>query len=261
MVINVEAAMLVHRRSEATALGALRAITGDPKADVDDGEIALAPKLDDDGAIAPFEAYLDAARTKRPESRLINLLVDEGRGWWKLRLAELFPDAGLQSGFSFGDAPQVVRPQRAFLAYWPNPLGAWFGAGMRQPLDLGPRGVRFVAAQADRRSREAKRAMYRSYIAVDVANAWSSLKEALARVRETERGEKVMRGWFASVDTNIALGLLPDGWEMVEVIQGWVDFRVRKVYAISDANQRLAWLERATGTLRGLDDEETKDVR
>lgn len=261
MLANVEVWALHHKRNEAAALGALRALTEDPRADVDEAEIGLVPQLDDEGAIAGWEAYLDTARGRRPESRLINLLVDEGRGWWQLRLGEMLPDIGIQSGFTWGDAPNVARPQRAFLAYWPNPLGVFFGLGLRQPLDLGPRGARLRAASADRRSREAKREMYRGFIAIDVVNAWSSLKEARERVRETERGEKVMRGWFASVDENLALGLWTDGREMLEVVQGWVDFRVRKVYAIADANMRLAWLERATGTLRGLDDPELKEPR
>jgi outer membrane protein TolC len=261
MLANVEATMLFHKRNEAAALGALRAMTDDPRADVDEAEIALVAALEDEGGIAPWESWVETARTRRPESRLINLLVDEGRGWWKLRLAELFPDVGIQSGFSYGDAPNVARPQRAFLAYWPNPLGVYFGLGLRQPLDFGPRAARLEAAAADRRSREAKREMYRGFIAIDTINAWASLKEARERVRECERGEKITRGWFASVDENLALGLWTDGREMLEVVQGWIDFRVRKVYAIADANMRLAWLERASGTLRGLDDAELKEPR
>jgi outer membrane protein TolC len=247
-LINTQAEAERHRRVAEARLGALRALTDDPEAEIDNSDLALEPMLEK----VDFAEALDSAGSRRPESTLINLLVDEGRGYYRLRLSEFLPNLGMQLGFSFGNAPNVDRPQRAFLPNWPNPEGVGIGFGMRQPLDFAVRAVRLQEAQADLRSRLYKREMYRGWIAIDVANAWSSLVEARERVAECERGERLSRSWFASVDEQLALGLISDGRVLVEVINAWVDFRVRRVWAIADANQRLAWLERTTGNLPGV---------
>src|SRR5262249_21801980 len=96
---NVELGLLEVKRAERGALAALRTVSVDQNADVDDSELDIVEVLEH-----PLDYYEDAARLHRPEARLLEAAGVAVHAQRSLRLSELLPDIGLVASFNYSYA-------------------------------------------------------------------------------------------------------------------------------------------------------------
>jgi outer membrane protein TolC len=237
---NANMLLIDQKRTQFYAQEALRVLTDDADADVDDEDLAL------DDAKLELTEWQSKTPHLKPEMRVLDAQVKAGRATRNQRIAELLPDLALNSQLVYGYAPAVDSPQNWFLART-NTFNFSFMLSLRQPLDFGVRGARLSQAKHD-----ALAAIYRQKAgamaaAADVAKAFADWEEAKGRAKETRRGEKISRGWYNTVDQNLAAGLASDGRELVEAAQNYFAFRLRQFQAIFDANVQLAQLRRSSG--------------
>jgi outer membrane protein TolC len=239
---NAEIVLVDQKRNRFYAEQALRILTDDPQADVDDAEIEL------EESPLGLDEWQGRALRLRPEIRVLDGQLKGATALRKQRIAELLPDLTLNSSLQFGYAPAIDTPQNWFLNR-PNILNATFQLVLRQPLDFGVRATRYKQARHDELANDLRRKASIVTYSTEIARAFADWEEARGRAQQTKRGEKISRGWYNAVDQSLSAGLYTDGREMVESAQNYFFFRLRQLQAIFDANVQLAWLRRTTGVI------------
>lgn len=229
-------------RGGQIALAAVRTITADPQADIDTAEIEAR-----DFAERPVSFYEDAARTHRPEARMLDAAGAASRAGRSLRVAELFPDFGLLGTLNWSFAQDADNPNNAFMSH-PNGLGAGLFLVLRAPLDFAERLAHLDRARADERTVEAKRRLALGGIALDIERAYATLVEARKRLTTTAHGERTARSWLGAVEQNLELGTA-ESRDLVDAARSFFELRIRHLQALMDVNVAMASLERAAGLL------------
>jgi outer membrane protein TolC len=239
---NVRISRLAWLRAERAAAGALAALTGDPRADVDDSELEW-----QEGPIPDASYFRERMRENRPEVRyavfgLLHLRqLTRVEGGWAL------PDVGVVSGFQWGYSPSFDLPALGFANLPASAPGASLGLALRQPLDLGQRLMAWRRATHDERMQRLRFRFGLGYYTLEVDKAWLDFVEAHGRLGRATQAERVTRGWYAAVDESLAIGAQSDGRELVEVLQTWMLFRVQRLQALRDSMVALATLRRLSG--------------
>jgi outer membrane protein TolC len=232
--------LLDQQRNLAYARDALRFLTTDENADIDDNEIEL---IDVDDPLPDWEAR---ASRLRPELRLLRAADATAHSTRWARLADLMPEILFTSYLGVGYASSMDTPLNYYFNR-PNYLNASIGLQLHQPLDLGVRAARFMQADRDERATKARSSQSTINYATEIAKAYEDYQEARNRAKTTARGEKISRGWFLQVDNSISSGLSTNPRELVEAAQNYFGFRLRNFQAIYDANVAFAQLRRSTG--------------
>jgi outer membrane protein TolC len=230
-------------RNLAFAEEGLRVLTDDEEADVDEEELVLTEVVP-----RPLDWFQDVARLNRPDARLLSVSLRAGAAIRHARRADLLPDLSLLTRFTFAYQSSADSPYNAFM-YRPNQLNGTFALWLRLPLDLPLRHQRLVQARADEEVLAERREEALGNIAVEVARAFADHEEARLREERFGHGEKVARGWFTVVSSNMNQGLTvsTDVRELVDAARTYFDLRLRRLQAILDANVTWAALERAAG--------------
>jgi outer membrane protein TolC len=240
-IVNGEMLLLEQQKNRAYAEQALKILTNDPEADIDDSELEFA----DPDPPAPLAEWQGRALRLRPEIRALDSGLDGARHLRRLRIAEFLPDLTLQSNLNFGYANTIDTPQSWYMGK-SNYLSGGFTVNLRQPLDFGMRAARYLQARHDELANAARRRATLLTYSTEISRAYADYVETRGRAEQIRKGEKVSRGWYRAVDNNVSSGLYNDGREMVEVLQNYFSFRLRYFQVIYDANTALAWLERTT---------------
>jgi len=234
-------------RQESSALASMRALARDPEADVDDTPPALAAEV-----ARTLDAYQDAGATRRAEIKLLEGGKQAAQFFARWRFADMLPSLAYLSGFGFGQSSSMDNPLASSVVGAPNPAIPYFSLGpliVHWDLDLAVRAGRLREARAAEQAMRETERWARGGIRVDVAKAWADHQEAVQRAAELAHAEKVARGWFSTVQDNMASGITAasDARELVDAMRVYFDFRLRHMLAILDANMTLAWLERVSG--------------
>jgi outer membrane protein, multidrug efflux system len=238
---NLELVLIDVRRNLRIALAGLRVLVGEEDADVDEEEIDVVEIKE-----LPLSFYEDEARLHRPEAKLLDAAMSASRSFKRLKLSELLPDFGLSASFSYGYASAIDSPSNAFMSH-ANFLGAGLFLVMHQPLDIGMRLARLEQARADERAMEARRKQALGGIAWDVAGSYANLEEARLRYERLGHAEKVARGWYSAMDSQIDSGGAQSTRDSAEAARNYFELRIRHLQAIMDVNLALAQLHRVTG--------------
>jgi outer membrane protein TolC len=248
---DLEARVLETKKLQGLARDSLRALVGpDTPADIDvDDDPFEPPEVVD----RPVTFYEDLARATRPEVKMLESAVKA-----KLALADLerrkeYPDLVLILGAVFARAQEVDNPNNAFYSHYYNSTAAGVAAGLRVPLDLGPKIARSrrLAAEADQVGYQKTAAM--SGIMLDVRKAYGEMTEAKQRVASMEKGEKAGKAWISAVAQNFAVGLA-EARDLSDALVAFFGMRTRYLQAVYDLDVALSSLARATGVsdFRGL---------
>ncbi|HEX4457583.1 MAG TPA: TolC family protein [Polyangia bacterium] len=252
-LVNMRGQIVDQRRVATAARDAVRVLVDDNEADVDDAELELVH----DGPATPLGQWEERA-VLRPELRQLRAGLKASHDHHTLVLTQLLPDMVLASGigdgynsFAAGNRPPTV--------YQPQPAGA-LGGGLalvlHEHLDFGASLATLAQLRHEDVANHAKAKQALGGIDIEVGKAWADMEEARARAETTANAERTARGWVTSVDEDLAVGTYRDLREMMESFRSWVDWRLRHVQAIGDAN--IAWvvLRRATD----LDDKDPAKV-
>jgi outer membrane protein TolC len=224
------------------SVAGLRLLTNDPEADVDDQELGDAEIVDQ-----PLDFYQDAARTHRPEARMLEAGTRAAKANRKLKLANMLPDIGLTGSFNYGLATGVDTPQNAFMSR-PNTLGASLLLGARVPLDIAVKLGQYDEARAQERQLAAKREQALGGIGIEIRKAWLDFEEARQRREVLEHAEKVARGWYNATDQALNTGVA-EPRDLSESARNYVELRLRHLQALMDQNINLAALRNSAGIL------------
>jgi outer membrane protein TolC len=224
---------------EGQALAGLRAITGDPEADIDDSELA---------AIAhdvPAKVSIDH-RPQRLAAKAGAVAADELAAY---ESAQYFPDIGLVGSAVYSHADGVANPPSAFAWDPYRREGAGLGVGLQWTIEPWN-----VSARADRAKAEAHKSHAQAELAeigatYDATTARADAIAAHERVAVTAEGEKAARTWLASVLQNQAIGTA-ESRDLVDAYLAWFTMRARWAKAVLDWNVDVVRLGRATGEYR-----------
>ena len=248
---DLDARLLETKRLQTFAYDGLRALVGPQvqgEIDVDDEDFEP-PELTN----RPVTYYEDLARANRPEVKMLASAVRAKQALADLERRKAYPDLILVGGAVFARAQGVDNPQNAFYSHYYNSTTAGVAAGLRIPLDLGPK-----IARAQRLSHEAEEAGYQqsaalSAILLDVHKAYGEVTEARDRVAAMEKGQKSGKAWISAVAQNFALGLA-ETRDFSDALIAFFGMRTRYLQAVYDLDIALSSLARATGVadLRSL---------
>jgi outer membrane protein TolC len=226
------------QRNMAYAKEALQFLADEPDADIDESDLELMDNPD------PLPTWQSRALLLRPEYHLLRANDAYARSQRKARRADLMPQLLFTSSLAYGFASSMDTPQNYYFNR-PNYLNVTFGLSLGIGLDFGPKAMRLIQAR-----REEEASILRSRASVitnstEIAKAYEDYNEARLRAKEAARGEKISRGWYFSVQSNVQSGLA-EAREMVESLQNYFTFRLRNFQSTYDANVALALLRRVT---------------
>ncbi len=239
---NAELTMLDIDKAKELGLAGVRMLTDEPDADIDDDELDLA-----DFAGEPLAYYEDAARTHRPEARMV--AAGERAAHWgkRLQLANVLPDIGFAASFTYAYASSVDDPQNAFMNHL-NALGAGFSFVLRYNLDVAERLATHSKAAADERMAVQRRKQALGGIYIEIENDWLDARAAKRRSELLGHSEKVARGWYNAVDQNLQVGVA-ESRDLVDAARNYFELRMRHLQSIMDTNMATATLKQAAGVL------------
>jgi outer membrane protein TolC len=241
---DLDGRVLETQKLQGLARNSLRALVGpDLPEDIDVDDDPFDPP---DVVDRPVTYYEDLARAGRPEVKMLESAVRA-----KLALADLerrkeYPDLVIIAGAVFAKAQDVDNPNNAFLSHYYNSSAAGVAAGLRIPLDLGPKIARSrrLAAEAVQVGYQQSAAM--SGIMLDVRKAYGEVTEAKQRVATMEKGEKAGKAWISAVAQNFAVGLA-EARDLSDALVAFFGMRTRYLQAVYDLDVALSSLARATG--------------
>jgi outer membrane protein TolC len=239
---TAELTMLDVDKAKELGLSGLRMLTDDDSADIDDAEL----DLDDLGA-EPLAYYEDAARTHRPEARMLAAGSAALRANKSLQLANLLPDVGIAFSFTYAYAQSVDDPQNGFMNH-PNALGAGLSLVMRYNLDVAERLAARSKAAADERVMTERRKQALGGIYIEIENAWLDARAQRRRSEVLAHSEKVARGWYNAVDENLQVGVA-ESRDLVDAARSYFELRMQHLKSIMDVNMATATLKQTAGVL------------
>lgn len=242
-LVNMAAWEREHRRNVKAAHEALKALTGDPAADLEDDDEPLELK----GVPREVDAWLARMRADRPELKWADGGMHYYRAWQRLHLTFALPDIALVSGIGWGASPTFDLPTLGYGSLPASALGGGFVFALRQPLDLGQKVVRWDGIRHEARMQAARLRLGLAFWSFETRKAHLDFLEALGRLEALDRVMRVTRGWYAAVDQNLAIGVYTDGRELIEVMLNRLHFDIRRAYAEQDALIALAVLRRMSG--------------
>jgi outer membrane protein TolC len=230
-------------QGEADALAGLRAITADPKADIDDSDLAAKDyKLPDDKGV------LDAAqrRPQRIAAQAGAKAADELAGF---EASQYFPDIALVGSAVISHAQGVDDPPSAF-AYDPyRRTGAGIGVGLQWTIEPWNTAARTAKARADAHRMHAQANLADIGANYDAQQALDDAKAAKAKLDATTAGEKSARTWLAAVLQDQAIGTA-EARDLADAYIAWFQMRARWAAAVMQWNVAVVRLQRATGEFR-----------
>ncbi len=252
-LVNLRGQLADQRRAATAARDAVRLLVDDEAGDVDDDELALVHR-----APALTMADWEARAVARPELRQLRAGLRASHDHETLLLTQLLPELGLFSGLTDGYNSFAAgnRPPNGYMPQPPGALGGGFALILHEHLDFGGGLGRLDQTRHEDLANHARAQQALGGIDIDVAKAWADCDEAEQRALTTAAAEGTARGWLTSVDEDLAIGTYRDLRELMESFRVWIDFRLRNVQAIGDANVAWAVLRRATD----LDDKDPAKV-
>src|SRR4029077_537947 len=123
----------------------------------------------------PVTYYEDMARAGRPEVKMLESAVKAKRALADLERRKEYPDLVLILGAVFARAQEVDNPFNAFYSHYYNSTAAGVAAGLRIPIDIGPRIARSrrLASEAEQTDYQQSAAM--SGIMLEVRKAYGEV--------------------------------------------------------------------------------------
>jgi len=241
---EVDARTLETKRLASLALVGLRTLVGpDAPADLDIDDEDFEPI---EVPTQPIAHYEEQARLNRPEVRALEFALRAKHALSDLERRREYPDLFLIGSAVFAYAPTIDTPKSSFLANPFNSFGAGVAAGLRVPLDFGPKLARAERVGAEADEFELRRREALGGIALEVRKAYEEVGEATLRVEALNKGQKAGKAWVTAVAQNFAIGLA-EARDFSDALNAFFQMRARYLQSVYDLNVAAAALGRATG--------------
>jgi outer membrane protein TolC len=229
------------RAGEAGAIAAIRVLTGDPVAEIDDRPLEAI-----EHRAASEAAVVDRARARRPEVRAAVAASLAAGELARLESARLWPDLVLLGSLTLARANGVDDAPSAFANDPYNTESAAAALGLRWSFD--PFAQRGRVQQARARSRRAahmveaagRQATYQAH------RAYVELERTRDRLAVARKGERSAKAWLASALQSEAIGAV-ETKDLADAYLAFFTARGRTLEAINDWNLAVYQLRRALG--------------
>lgn len=226
--------------AEAQALAAIRVLTGDTTADVDDDPIDPVEYKP-----AAETAVVDRAQKTRPEVRAAEAARGMASELARLESAKLWPDIVLVGSATLARANGVDDAPSAFANDPYNTTTLAAALGLRWTFD--PFARRGRIAQAEARHRRAAnlveaaghQARYQAH------EAYAELERTRRRLQVARKGEKSARAWLASALQAEAIGAV-ESKDLADAYLAFFTARGRSLAAVNEWNlavYKLRWAQ------------------
>lgn len=229
------------RGAEARAVAAIRVLTGDASADVDDEPIEAVEYT------AAAEARVVArARESRPEVRAAEAARGAASELARLEAAKRWPDLVLLGGLTLAEATGVDKPPSAFANDPYNTVSLAAAFGLRWTFD--PFAQRGRLEQARARTRRAEHMVEAAgrQASFQAHEAYAELERTRDRLAVARKGEKSARAWLASALQAEAVGAV-ESKDLADAYLAFFTARGRSLAAINEWNLAVYKLRRALG--------------
>ena len=230
------------REAEDTALAAVRVLSREPTADIDD-----APLEPVDAELDRAADYAHRAAGSRPELVALRHLRAGAQSLADLEWSRFFPDLLLVGTFNLARAQGVDDPPSAFARDPFNTTSFGLAAALRWTIEPMSQRGRLLRARAKRDEVAAQVAAVGEAVQVDVERAHAQARSARARLEAARDGEKSARGWVASVVQAEAIGAV-EAKDLADAYLAYFTLRGRYLQSVHDWNVALVRLGRAVGT-------------
>lgn len=235
------------REREAIALAGLRALVGEPSADIESA--AFEPVSIE---LALIDGYLSRAREARAEVRAARHGVQALGERTELERARWLPDLALTGGATVTRATGVDDAPSAFANDPFNATRAEIALLLRWSFDAS-QWARVDRARADQSRGDALLQVAEGAAEFKVREAHQQALEAQARLEAARLGAKSARGWVASVAQADAVGAASTR-DLADAYLAYFTLQSRTIESTYEWNVAIAALGRATGTLLSIFD-------
>jgi outer membrane protein TolC len=234
-------------QGEALALAGLRAVTGDPDADIDDAVLAAV-----DQPLPDEKRVVSDAVQKRPQRVAAKSGAVAADELADFEHAQYFPDIGLVGSAVISHAQGVADPPSAFANDPYRRTGAGLGVGVQWTLEPWNISARTDRARAEARKMRAQSDLAELGARFDAQTAHAEAAAAHDKVDAAHEGEKAARTWLAAVLQDQAIGTA-ESRDLADAYIAWFQMRARWAQAVFDWNVAVVRLGRATGEYRAGD--------
>ncbi|HEY4242520.1 MAG TPA: TolC family protein [Kofleriaceae bacterium] len=223
--------------AEGQALAGLRAIVGDPTADIDDAPLAA-----DQRALAAGPAPY----ASRPQSRAAKQGAVAADALAAAAHSAFYPDLAVVGSAVISRAQGADDPPSAY-AYDPyNREGAGIVLALQWQLEPWTTKAKAEEARAAAAKAHAQSDLAAIGAAYDAESARAEASGAIDKVTATADGEKAARTWLASVLQAEAIGTA-ESRDLVDAYVAWFQMRARWAQAVMQWNVAVVRLDRAAG--------------
>ena len=233
------------REAEDTALAAVRILSGDRRADIDEKQLEPAEQK-----LGAAGHYAERAMTTRPELAALRHAVAGVRALADLERSRFFPDLLLVGTFHFARAQGTDDPPSAFARDPFNTTSVGLAAALRWTIEPFSQRGRLLRARAKSDEMSAQLRAASDGVRLDVERAHAQARSARVRLEAAREGEKSARGWVASVLQGEAIGVI-EAKDLADAYLAYFTLRARYLQAVHDWNVAVVRLRRATGPSNG----------
>jgi outer membrane protein TolC len=238
---EVSAQLSEAREAERVALASIRALVGDPQADIDE---AILESVD-------YE--LPASSTGTPDGPLVaaaRLGAESLEDMVDFERASYFPDVVMIGGINYAAAQGVDNPPSAFARDPFNTSSAYISLGLRWKLDPLAQPARVARRKAEGRRARARLEAASAAAGLEWQRALTRASEAEKRLEIARKGARSGRAWVASVLQADAVGAA-SAKDLADAYISYFTQRGRMLRSTHDWNLATVELRRLLGEFAG----------
>ncbi|MGN6106115.1 MAG: TolC family protein [Kofleriaceae bacterium] len=223
-------------QAESQALAGLRALVGDPAAELDDTELAPVERE------IPHEISGDA----RPQAIAARAGARAASELAAFQASHYWPDVALVGSAGLARAQGVDDPPSVFANDPYNRSGVGLVLALQWSIEPWNVHARTARARAEARKAQAQADLARIGASYDGQLALSEATSARAKLDATTEGAKAARAWLSSVLQSDAIGVA-EPKQLADAYIAWFQMRARHVAAVFQWNVAAARIDRAAG--------------
>lgn len=231
-------------KGEQLALAALKTRMGLPPAEAVDID---AERLQPAGAtLGDLAAYVEEARTRRPEFRQLNEGIKAREALVEAAKANYWPDLFLGGYVSAAYADKRTRIDNPFVPDDFNHVWAGIALGVKWKLDFGITGAKVAGERAQYNRLLSTRAYADEFIPLQIRKAWLEARESEASAAAMKEAYTNAKRWVVASVANYDFGIGP-AQEIFDGLQNYARMRAAYFQAVYNQNMALARLDHAVG--------------
>ena len=239
---EVGARLTEARAAEGEALAALRGLTGESAAEVDEEPLEPVGSEFQDSV----DPYIGRAESKHPQLAAARAGVASLDALARYEKARYWPDLVLVGGVRVARAQGVDDAPSAFANDPFNITSARLGLALRWRFEPLSQAARVARVQAEKRRASALMAAASKATEWNVRRVHERAKQAKERLTVTKEGLRSARGWVASVLQADAIGTA-SAKDLADAYLALFTVQSRVLYSTYDWNLALIDLRRAVG--------------